>query len=312
MSWRNRRFKRSAEVVYPFIQWINDGGSLQPRSEIGGFAMDTDQANILGANIPGEMRVAHHRGGGATEMVFSTELEAAILDTRFTWVKNKRPIPNYEPGARSKLQALALVRSSSGEVAGPVMVTFKGYASKHFGEALKAHRERVRVGTSNEAPAYAFFGAYHAGKVELVGSNQQSPITTLVYGDNGDVFDPDAAYVGDEALDALVDWDQVDAWKKAWNGDADADSDVGDGHHTAGNNGSGRNGGHSPRNPNAKATPKQWEKIRGLLADIKYAGKDRQDRAIEEAGFDPVKLTSAQADKLLKRLEAAVQAAAKK
>jgi len=304
MSWKNRSFKKMDDVNYPFIQWVNDGGSLNPRSKIGGFGFDVEQAAILGANIPGERSTLHHRGGGHTEVIFTTQLKVAVLDTRFTWQKDGQAIPAYEPGARSKLQALALTLDSNGDIVGPVMLTFRGYTSKHFGEALKTHRNAVRVATANEAPAYAFFGQYTAGEIELVGSNgQQSPITTLVYaGDEN--FDPDAAYVGDEALDA-VDWDQVEAWKKAWD--------------MPGGNGSNGDDDDDPKpapkpapNFNGKASRKQWASIRQLLTSIKYVGTERQNTAIEEAGFDPGKLTAAQASKLIERLQAAVKAAAKK
>jgi len=293
MSWKDRTYERTNEMmVYPFLQWVHDGGSMDPRGETGGFAMPTDQAVILGANIPGEVCALHHRGGSQTEVIFTTALEAAVLATRFTWIKDGQAIPAYEPGARGKLQALALVRDSGGDTVGPVLLTFKGYTSKQFGTALKEHRNVVRVATANKAPAYAFFGKYQAGGIEMVGNHQQSPVTTLVYG--GDEFDPDGTYVGDDALDG-IDWDQVDDWIDTWN--------------QLGGNGS--NGDDSkpappaPNGPNAPASAPQWKLIRKLLATLNYEGEERQNQAVEGAGYDPQSLTMGQASALIERLKKA-------
>jgi hypothetical protein len=40
MSWQNRQFdERGQEFIsYPYIQWVNDGNSLDPRQKHGGFA----------------------------------------------------------------------------------------------------------------------------------------------------------------------------------------------------------------------------------------------------------------------------------
>jgi hypothetical protein len=289
-------------MVYPFIQWINNGGSLEPRSDAGGFALPSDQAAILGAKITGDVRVIHHRGGDQTEVVFTTALEAAVLTTRFCWVKDGQAIPGYEPGARGKLQALVLVRDASGNPAGPALLTFRGYAGKQFSAALKEHRETVRKATANRAPAYAFFGRYEAGGVQMVGSGQQSPITTLIYA--GDGFDPDAAYAGDGALDGL-DWDQVEAWSEAWDRPGSNGSDGDDGEDGASS--TSRASPLSPKAPDALASEAQWRLIRKLLEQLGYAGEIRQDQAIGKAGYNPQALTMDQASTLIERLQAARQ-----
>jgi hypothetical protein len=277
-------------MVYPFIQWVNDGGALAPRSDTGGFALPADQAAILGANVPGEVRMLHHRGGDTTEVVFAAALRAAVLDTRFCWVKDGQAIPAYEPGARGKLQALALVRDNGGDTVGPVLLTFKGHAGKQFSAALKAHREAVRAATANKAPAYAFFGRYQAGETKLVGSGQQSPITTVAL--DGE-FDPDEAYVGGAALDG-VDWERVDAWKAAWD-------------RPGGANGNGNNGASKARskNPDASASDAQWGLVRKLLQSLGYVDEGKQNGAIGKAGYDPTALTMGQASELIDRLQAA-------
>ena len=303
MSWKNRTYRRANETVaFPFIQWINDGGSLEPRSEIGGFGMPLDQGTMLGANIPGDVRAIHHRSGNTTEVVFGTALRVAVLETRFCWIKDKQVVPAYEPGARGKLQALALVRDAGGHTVGPVMLTFKGLTSKQFGAALREQRELVRKATAGKAPTYAFFGAYQAGEVEMVGKDRQSAITTVTLVTTG--FDPDTAFVGDAALDTL-DWDQIDAWKAVWElpgGSADSNG--------------GSNGPTSPvpgkveyqtPDPDAKASESQWSFIRKLMKEIGI-GEDEaiQNTAIrKQTGYDPAELTVSQAGDLIDRLKKA-------
>ena len=107
MSWKDHDYTRGDPqgASYPWIQWANDGGALEPRSKAGGFAMPVEQMERLERSIPGEVRNLHHRGGDATDVVFTAELEAAVLDTRFVWVKDGQALPDYEDGARGKLQA---------------------------------------------------------------------------------------------------------------------------------------------------------------------------------------------------------------
>lgn len=299
MGWKDRQYRRQDDVVlFPFIQWVNSGGSLEPRSDGGGFAMPTDQAAMLGANIPGNVRALHHRGGDQTEVIFTTALDAAVLSTRFCWVKDGQMVPGYETGARGKLQSLALVRDADGKTVGPVLLTFRGHAGKQFSAALKTHREAVRKVTAGKAPAYAFFGAYHAGEVQMVGSAQQSPITSIVLADG---FDSDSAYVGDLALDS-VDWDQVDAWNAAWERPG-ANGGSGNGHSPA----SGGDEKPKPRDPDAPASNAQWGVIRRLLAGLDYKGETNQDEALRQRGYDPKVLKMGQASELIDRLQAAAK-----
>ncbi|MCP4538094.1 MAG: hypothetical protein GY832_13215, partial [Chloroflexi bacterium] len=305
MSWKDRTYKRTSEAAsFPFIQWINDGGALEPRNEIGGFAMPLDQAAVLGANIPGDVRAIHHRNGNSTEVVFSTALQVAVLETRFCWTKNKHVVPAYETGARGKLQALALVRDVGGHTVGPVMLTFKGLTSKQFGAALREQRELVRKATVGKAPTYAFFGTYQAGEVKMVGNGQKSAITTVTLAANG--FDPDAAFVSDAALDTL-DWDQIDAWKAVWELPGGADSNrspLASGkveHKTK------STAAKTSTDPDAKASDAQWSFIRKLMKEIGI-GEDEavQNAAIrKQTGFDPAKLTVSQASDLIERLQKA-------
>ncbi|MEE8392456.1 MAG: hypothetical protein V3S14_16880 [Anaerolineae bacterium] len=302
MSWQDRTYRRTNEtVLIPFIQWVNDGGSLQPRNEIGGFGMPLDQAAMLGANIPGDARAIHHRSGDTTEVIFSSALQVAVLETRFCWIKDKQVIPAYEPGARGKLQAMALVRDADGHTVGPVLLTFKGHAGKQFGAALREQREAVRKATASKAPTYAFFGTYQAGEIEMVGTGQQSPITTVTLAADG--FDPDAAFVGDVALDAL-DWDQIDAWKAAWEQPgANGSNGASDGPTPSASD----EAKYQPKDPDVKATESQWSFIHKLMQEIGVgADEDVQNAAIrKQTGYDPAELTVSQASDLIDCLQKA-------
>ncbi len=283
MTWRKRTFERADRTIYPFIQWVNDGASLDPRNATGGFAQPLEQGRSLGASIPGAICTLHHRGGKETKIVFATQLQIAVLETRFTWIKNKQPILAYEPGARGKLQALSLTPDQNGEIVGPVLLTLTGYTSKYFYTGLNAHRNIVRATTTSTAPAYAFLGLYAAGETRTVGeTNQQSPVTYLGYMGDAELFDADSAYVGDDALDAL-NWKEIDAWKTAWSNETATQ---------------------------ASATLEQWTTIIGLLTDIGYLGPGRHRIAITQAGFSPDHLTAAQANQLIDRLQTAIRASA--
>ena len=295
MSWRDRTYKRTSETAaFPFIQWINDGGSLEPRSEIGGFGMPLDQATMLGANIPGDVRAIHHRSGNTTEVIFGAALRIAVLETRFCWIKDKQVVPAYEPGARGKLQAMALVRDAGGNTVGPVMLTFKGLTSKQFGAALREQREVVRKATAGKAPTYAFFGTYQAGEIKMVGNETKSPVTTIVLAADG--FDPDVGFIGNETLDGL-DWDQIDAWKAAWD---QPGANGGDGS-------TPRETKRQPKDPDARATESQWNFIRKLMQEIGVgAGESAQSAAIRKrTGYDPDELTVSQASDVIERLQKA-------
>ena len=305
MGWKGRKYVREDVKRYPVIQWVNAGSSLEPRSEIGGFAMPSDQASTLGSNIPGTLTMLHHRGGDQTEVIFTTALQVAVLSTRFCWVKSGQAIP-YEPGARGKLQALSLVRDADGQSVGLVILTFRGHGSKQFSVAWKAHQETVRTATAGAAPAYAFFGDYKAGGTVMVGKNQQSPITSVVY--DGEGFDPDAVYIGDAALDAL-DWDAVDTWKSAWdiagNSNGNGNSN-GDAHNAAPpqpqpQSKDDATSTSEPRDPNAPASPAQRSLIKKLLGELGYKD-DKHDAAITGAGYDPAGLLTSSASDLITRL----------
>jgi len=193
--------------LYPFIQWVNDGSTLEPRFPTGGFASPVDQVPI------GVYAVLHHRDGSQTEVTYTAELRIAVLRTRFSWTKDGALLPSYVPGARGKLQALCLVVDADGQVTGPVILTFTGLSGARFSAEYLRFAREVAKQTRRQAPAYAFFMRVVAGKPEMVGKGQQkSPITPPVW--DGDL-NLDRDFIGDEALDNL-NWDEIKHWAEAW------------------------------------------------------------------------------------------------
>jgi hypothetical protein len=212
-GWKDRSFPHGGEEeFFPFIQWANSGAALEPRRELGGFACPLDQ----GLEIPGERARLHHRNGESTEVIFADCLSVAVIRTRFAWVKDGHRQPAYMPGARGKLQALCLVRvpDANGEVKASelVMLTLSGVAGRFFQAAQRDFRAKVRQATKGKAPAYSFWMTIGAGDILMVGSNQQSPITSIVLRCEPDV---DSDYIGDEAVDSLP-WPTILSWAEAW------------------------------------------------------------------------------------------------
>lgn len=219
MSWKDREYHNNEEggASYPFTQWVNDGGQLNPRHDRGGFAMPEEQMEDLGTYPAGaEVRELVFRSGESTTVFFTEKVEVAVLGTRFCWLKDDTRVSSYAPGARSKLQALCLVRDADGRLSGPMMLTFRGIPAKHFSTAYKEHRARVRKATKGAAPAYAFTMTIAAGEPVLAGTHQKSRITPVILVDD---FDPDRNYVGDDVMDAYdtpAFWTEVKAWREAW------------------------------------------------------------------------------------------------
>lgn len=309
MSWQNVNVPTvdEAQITFPFVQWINNGASLDPRRPRGGFGQPEEQMQLAGHYPKGsQMHNLILKSGESVLVAFTHTLRAAVLTTRFAWIKDGKRIPTYVEGARSKLQALAIIEGEEGPFI--ATLTFSGMAGKEFNDALKRHKERVRRLTSAVGavkPASIFYATYTASEPKMVGRTAKSQITPVVLSDE-DTFDLDSAYVGDEAL-SLVDWDQVKAWKEAWK--------------TPGPNGDGEISGSEdeedkpkagdekpkpkPKNPNALASDAQWGLIRKLMAKIGIEGRDKQDEMIAKAGYDPKALTMGQASELIGRLQAA-------
>ena len=96
MSWQDRDHSQilQEEMVseYPFIQYVNDGGSLEPREATGGFAMSAEQAELLKATPNGGVEHTLIFSTGESEVVFFTDwLRFVPLATRFAWVNRHAP-----------------------------------------------------------------------------------------------------------------------------------------------------------------------------------------------------------------------------
>ncbi len=218
MSWQDRDHSQilQEEMVseYPFIQYVNDGGSLEPREATGGFAMSAEQAELLKATPNGAVEHTLMFSTGESEPVFFTDwLRFVPLATRFAWVKDGNRLGGFVDGARGKLQALGYVETADG-YAGPVMLTVKGMASKDLAQALREHRQAVRKATQGKAPSSFFAVLLHAGEPALRGTKQKSRATPIV---RSNEFDPDVDYVGDELADLIeAEWELYKQWAAAW------------------------------------------------------------------------------------------------
>jgi hypothetical protein len=206
----------------------------------GAFAMTLEQTELLGAAPVGSQPHELHFSSGDSENVAATPRVTIVpLTTRFAWIKDGHRVGNYVKGCRGKLQLLAYVLANpfdgedAGELlyAGPVMLTFKGLASKQVNDALKAHRARVRTATRGQAPSVYFTLTLGVEAPRMAGSgNQQSRITPITLVED-DAFDPDQHYIGDALADVIeADWDEYQSWAQAWkkpgpNGDGEIRED---------------------------------------------------------------------------------------
>lgn len=218
MAWQDRDNSQilQEEMVceYPFIQYVNDGSTLDPRETTGGFAMSAEQAELLKATPNGGVEHTLIFSTGESEAVFFTDwLRFVPLATRFAWVKDGNRLGSFVDGARGKLQALGYVETADG-YAGPVMLTVKGMASKDLAQALRDHRQAVRKATQGKAPSVFFAVLLHVGEPALRGTKQKSRATPIV---RSNEFTPDVDYIGDELADIIeAEWETYKQWAAAW------------------------------------------------------------------------------------------------
>ena len=241
MSWKNRNaIPVNESISYPFMQFVHRGGSLEPRMEQGAFAMTLEQTDYLGAAPVGSQPHTLHFSSGDSENVAATPRVTIVpLVTRFAWIKDGHRVGTYVKGARGKLQLLAYVLANpfdddrAGEViyAGPMMLTFKGLASKQVNDALKAHRSRVRKATRGQAPSVYFTMTLGVEAPRLAGSGQQQSRITPITLVEDDEFNPDEHYIGDALADIVeAEWETYQTWAQAWkqpgpNGDGEIRED---------------------------------------------------------------------------------------
>ena len=88
MSWQDREhsplLQEETLSEYPFIQYVNDGSTLDPREATGGFAMPTDQVEGLGAAPHGATdHTLIFSNGDSNTVAFTDWLRFAPLATRF-------------------------------------------------------------------------------------------------------------------------------------------------------------------------------------------------------------------------------------
>jgi hypothetical protein len=222
------------------MQFVHRGSSLEPRMEHGAFAMTLEQTEYLdAAPVGSEPHTLHFSSGDSEDVAATPRVTLAPLVTRFAWIKDGNRVGTYVKGCRGKLQLLAYVLATpfdadaAGEViyAGPVMLTFKGLASKQVNDALKAHRSRVRKATRGQAPSVYFTLTLGVEAPRLAGSGQQQSRITPITLVEDTAFNPDEHYIGDALADIVeAEWETYQTWAQAWkqpgpNGDGEIRED---------------------------------------------------------------------------------------
>ncbi len=232
MGWQQRQDSRVRDAEpraeFPWIQWVNRGSDLDPRHQIGGFFITSINLSLLGdPQVPGGEACSLTVGGGEDYEtgLYLPAIEVAVMGSRFAWMvreNNRTQLSDaYTPGARGKLQALTLLRTATedGEDfgwVGPILLTVTGTLSKDLGDAIKQHRQVVRQATAGQGATAWFWMHLLAGAPERRGSGSAtSLVTPLLY--QQDDFDPDKAYIGDDAADFVEGmFDQVQTWEAEW------------------------------------------------------------------------------------------------
>jgi len=212
---------------YPWGQWINRGGDIEPRQDTGKFFFNDQSLNALGAVPDGaEVSTAHFSSGKAEDGVIVDALTVAPVISRmryFTGMGADRVYyPQYIKGSRGNINLLCYVQTEQG-LKGPVVLTASGTVSKDLYLALKAHRHRVKESTNGAAPAPLFLITLETGTPEKRGQKgAESLVTPLVFEED---FDPDRDYIGDDLADAIEErWEEFKEWRAEW-GKQQADED---------------------------------------------------------------------------------------
>ncbi len=121
---------------YPTVQWVNDGGSFEPRRKSGGLFMEEPSEAVVAKLMAHAEEVSLiPRGKEPVAGIYIAKLTIVPLATRFYWVikdgDRSTASLQYQKGARGVRQFLAVI---GGEL---VVLSFKGLASKAVGQALK-------------------------------------------------------------------------------------------------------------------------------------------------------------------------------
>jgi len=223
MGWQGRCNSQVAQdepgLEYPFLQWVNRGGDLDPRRQDGGFFMTEDNVNMLDALPVGAQATRMNFSTGNSEGgVFMESIVIAPLTSRFSWVVwegGKHSYSNtYTAGARGKLNVLCYIKTNNG-MKGPISITLTGTVTQDMGTAMSAHRQRVRRATKGQAPSPLFVMTLEPGdQVQRGKSGKQSRVTPIVMVED---FDADDSYVGDPLADEIEKrWQEFKTWKEKW------------------------------------------------------------------------------------------------
>ncbi|WP_347246412.1 hypothetical protein, partial [Thermogutta sp.] len=211
-AWK-RHYSRGDDISesYPHVQWVNRGTDLEPQQPIGGFASPIDQDVPLPNSIYSLLR---HPNGKSTEVLYTDQLEIAVLRRRFYWFDpgTGELLEKYRPGARGKTQFLCYIKCADGTF-GPVKLTFTGLAGAYFNAARHEFAKAVRKATGGKAPSYVFWMRVAAGQPIWVGKGDHKSLITPPMWDRD--FDPDRDFIGSGMVDAIC-WDEVDRWAEVY------------------------------------------------------------------------------------------------
>lgn len=233
----------TGEAEYPFIQWITGDPKLKkvhPVLGSGGFGMPVEQfaAATLDGVVPDFFTsgTVTHKSGDETEMYLADGLTVAVLAYRFGWATKtpggqERINKVYSDHARGKLQVLVLVKGFG--TLTPVLLTFKGMASRHVLDTLKSFRQQI-IGPANafakrKFPLYAFWMEVKAGARREEGQPGATSFTTPPEAAwNAEALkDADkrkdylrGLFVGKDVIaQAEAYWEAAQEWAVAWQSD---------------------------------------------------------------------------------------------
>lgn len=234
MSWKDRKTEIKDEgQEYPFVQWVNRGGDLDPRRNAGGFFMVEEQLKFSGLTVEqfGTKATLIFSNGDSASGAFAPRLTLVPLAERFAWVskdaQNRAQFSQkYTDGARGKKQVLAVLFTANDQPAAKVVVlTMTGTVTNDLSNALKAHRQRVRTATGGKAPACFFALTLQAGAP--VQRGKQGKASTVTPLELVPEFTADANYIGDALADVIeAEYAVYQAWAAAWQNHSQASAEA--------------------------------------------------------------------------------------
>lgn len=234
--------------AYPVAQWTNGDPKM---AAVGGVAhtggLLITEKYIGDEVIPpaGWTRTNFSFGSGKTEKVMACQKpNLAVIRTRFRWFVTANGVTTYYPragyvadaGMRGHVQALCGVRGFDF----PVVVTFKGMASKEFETLLREFSQktqdaagkllRAKGGTAQKFPRFAFWLRIAPDVHKKVGQKGQESVITPPLAEMPEVLTEEylsKIYVGRESLLAFQQiYHEAAEWAAQWDKAGAEESDA--------------------------------------------------------------------------------------